>query len=286
MPKIGIIGGSGLYELEGLKVKKKVKIKTPFGRPSSEIVIGEFENKEIAFLARHGKAHTIPPTSINYRANIFALKVLGVERIISVSACGSFKEELKPKDFVIPLQFFDRTNQCRKMSFFVEEGIVAHVGFSEPVCNDLAQLIYKACQQAQVNVHFGGVYVNMEGPQFSTLAESLFYKSQGFDIIGMTNLAESKLAREAEICYASLCAVTDYDCWHPSHETVTAQMVIENLMTNVENAKKILKILIPLIPEERNCKCKSALKDAIVTPLKEVPNKLKKKLKPIIGKYL
>ena len=285
-PKIGIIGGSGLYKMEDLKIEKELDIDTPFGKPSDKIVIGRFQNRLVAFLPRHSRNHTLPPQAINYRANIFAFKKIGVERIISVSACGSFKEELAPLDFVIPSQFFDRTNFARKMSFFAEEGCVVHVEFSHPVCSELQEVVYKACIEAGVRVHKGGVYVNMEGPQFSTLAESLFYKKMGFDIIGMTNLPEAKLAREAEICYVTLAAVTDYDCWYPEHDSVTAQMVIENLTKNIENAKKILKILISIIPVERKCKCKDALRNSIVTHSQNIPQEVKEKLEPIIGKYV
>ncbi len=284
--KIGIIGGSGLYEIEGLKKRRRINVNTPFGRPSDSIVIGELEGRKLAFLPRHGRGHKIPPTSLNFQANICAFKMLGVERIISVSACGSLKEELKPLDFVIPDQFFDRTNSGRQCSFFLEKGCVVHVGFSQPVCSELRSIVYESCREAGVGVHMGGVYVNMEGPQFSTLAESQFYRKMGFDIIGMTNLAEAKLAREAEMCYVTLAAVTDYDCWHPHHEEVTAQMVVDNLLKNIKNAKKILKALIPKIPEERTCSCKDALRDSIVTPKHLIPPKLKKKLRPIIERYL
>jgi 5'-methylthioadenosine phosphorylase len=285
MERIGIIGGSGLYKLEGIKIKKEIRINTPFGRPSDNFILAEYQDREIVFLPRHGRFHKISPTRINYRANIFAMKKLKVGWIISVSACGSLKEELKPLDFVIPLQFIDRTNQARKYTFF-DEGIVVHVGFSHPICQNLARKIEEAAKKTGVNIHWGGTYINMEGPQFSTLAESNLYRSWGADIIGMTNLPEARLAKEAEICYATLAAVTDYDCWHPSHESVTAQMVINNLLKNVENAKKIVREIIPLIEKERKCKCSNTLKDAIVTPKKAIPFKKKRILKPIIGKYL
>ena len=285
MERIGVMGGSGLYKLEGLKKKKEISLTTPFGKPSDNYVIAELNSREVVFLPRHGRFHKISPSSINYRANIYGMKKLGVGWIISVSACGSLKEELRPLDFVIPLQFVDRTNQARKYTFF-DKDIVVHIGFSNPVCKNLADKLFIAAKKIGVTIHFGGTYVNMEGPQFSTLAESSLYRSWGMDIIGMTNLAEARLAREAEICYATLVAVTDYDCWHPSHETVTAQMVIKNLFKNVEKAKKILKEVIPMVDKDRACKCKEALKNAIVTPKKAIPAKKKSQLKPIIGKYL
>jgi len=283
--KIAIIGGSGIYNIEGIKIIKKISVNTPFGKPSDKIIIGSLKEKEIAFLPRHGIGHRINPSLINYRANIYALKKLGVERIISVSACGSLKEEIRPQDFVIPFQFVDRTNQARKMTFF-EEGIVVHISFAEPVCMDLAKTLYEVVKKLNLRVHLGGTYLNMEGPAFSTRAESELYRKWGMDIIGMTNMAEAKLAREAEICYVTLAAVTDYDCWYEPEEAVSAQMVIENLKKNVQNAQNIIKELIPHIKEERSCYCKDALKNAIVTPSKFIPKKTKKILQPIIGKYI
>jgi len=283
--KIAIIGGSGIYNIEGIKIIKKISVNTPFGKPSDKIIIGSLKEKEIAFLPRHGIGHRINPSLINYRANIYALKKLGVERIISVSACGSLKEEIRPQDFVIPFQFVDRTNQARKMTFF-EEGIVVHISFAEPVCMDLAKTLYEVVKKLNLRVHLGGTYLNMEGPAFSTRAESELYRKWGMDIIGMTNMAEAKLAREAEICYVTLAAVTDYDCWYESEEAVSAQMVIENLKKNVQNAQNIIKELIPHIKEERSCCCKDALKNAIVTSSKFIPKKTKKILQPIIGKYI
>jgi 5'-methylthioadenosine phosphorylase len=285
MGRIGIVGGTGLYRIEGLKDIKEIKIRTPFGKPSDRFILGKLEDREIVFLARHGFGHRITPSKINYRANIYGFKVLGVERIISVSACGSLKEELRPLDFVIPLQFFDRTNQARKMTFF-EKGITAHVSFSDPVCLELANIVNETVKSMDLRVHFGGTYINMEGPQFSTRAESETYRKWGMDIIGMTNMAEAKLAREAEICYCTLAAVTDYDCWYTPSEPVTAEMVIGNLSKNIENAKKILREVIPKIPQDRNCSCKDALKDAIVTPKKFIPFFTRRKLRAIIGKYL
>ncbi|HTZ12001.1 MAG TPA: S-methyl-5'-thioadenosine phosphorylase [Candidatus Margulisiibacteriota bacterium] len=285
MGRIGIIGGSGLYKIEGISDIEEVKVETPFGEPSDKFTLGTLEGKEIVFLPRHGIGHRITPSEVNYRANIFAMKKLGVERIISVTACGSLKEEIKPLDFVVVDQFVDRTNQGRAMTFF-GRGIVAHIVFAYPVCGELSDLIYKTGRQLDFNLHRGGTYLNMEGPAFSTLAESNLYRSWGMDIIGMTNMAEAKLAREAEICYASLACVTDYDCWHPQHESVTLEMVIENLSKNVDNAKKILSAVIKDLPSGRACSCKEALKNAIVTDRKLIPAKIKEDLDIIIGKYV
>lgn len=285
MAKIGIVGGSGLYDIEDLNQKKWVEIKTPFGEPSDKFLLGELEGKEVVFLPRHGRGHRISPSRINYRANIYGLKQLGVERIISVTACGSLKEDLKPLDFVLPDQFVDRTNQSREYTFF-DEDVVAHVSFAEPVCNDLAKIIYEESLKTNIRVHLGGTYLNMEGPQFSTLAESNLYRSWGMDIIGMTNMIEARLAREAEICYVTLGAITDYDCWHGNYKTVTAEIVLENLNKNVRNAKKILKAIIPVLPEKRNCPCKEALNHSIVTNLASISEKTKEKLGVIIEKYL
>ena len=285
MAKIGVIGGSGLYNIEGIKIKETRKVKTPFGDPSDEFTIGSLGQREVVFLPRHDKGHRINPSRINYRANIFAMKKLGVEWIISVSACGSLKKELKPLDFVIPDQFVDRTNQARCVTFF-DEGITAHIGFAHPVCGDLAKLAYDAALKSGATVHMGGTYLNMEGPQFSTLAESKLYRSWGMDIIGMTNLAEARLAREAEICYVTLNAVTDYDCWHETEESVTIDVIIENLRKNVDNSKKILKDLISSMPLERQCSCKDALEFAIITDPKAISGEAKKKLDVIVGKYL
>lgn len=285
MGRIGIIGGSGLYKIEGIKVDRELEVKTPFGAPSGKLVIGNLQDKEVVFVPRHGVGHRIPPSHINYRANIYAMKKLAVERIISVTACGSLKEELKPLDFVAVDQFVDRTNYARDMSFFTE-GIVAHIEFAHPVCEELRRLVYEAGRSLNLRIHNGGTYINMEGPAFSTLAESNLYRSWGMDVIGMTNFSEAKLAREAEICYATLAAVTDYDCWHPQHESVTVDMIIQNLNKNVENAKRILSAVIKNIKPERNCACKDALKYAIITDRKVIPNKIKKDLDIIIGKYI
>jgi len=285
MGKIGIIGGSGLYKIEGIKVKDEVLVKTPFGRPSGKFIIGELEGREIVFVPRHDVSHWIPPSRINYRANIFAMKKLGVERIISVSACGSLKEELKPLDFVVVDQFVDRTNSARDMSFFTE-GIVAHIELAHPVCLEMQKVIYESGKALNLSIHNGGTYINMEGPAFSTLAESQLYRSWGMDIIGMTNFAEAKLAREAEICYATLAAITDYDCWHPDHSSVTIEMIIQNLRQNIENAKAILVNLIRDLPQERHCACGRALEHAIVTDKKYISKRIKKDLNIIIGKYV
>jgi 5'-methylthioadenosine phosphorylase len=285
MAKIGIIGGSGLYDIEGIKNVKRVTVETPFGKPSDRYIRGELMGREVVFLPRHAVGHRISPSEINYRANIYGMKKLGVERIISLSACGSLKAELRPLDFVIPDQFVDRTNQARKMTFF-EKGIVAHISFAEPVCGELAKSVYDAAINSSVSVHRKGTYINMEGPAFSTKAESALYRQWGMDIIGMTNMAEAKLAREAEICYCSLCAVTDYDCWYESEEAVTVEMVIANLNKNIQNAKTILKNLIPGLSKARACSCGSALKDAIITDRKRISKKVKEDLKIITGKYL
>lgn len=285
MGRIGIIGGSGLYKIEGIKDIEEVEVKTPFGEPSGKFITGSLEGKEVVFLPRHGVGHYISPSAINYRANIYGMKKLGVERIISVSACGSLKEEFKPLDFVVVDQFVDRTNTARQMSFF-DYGMVVHIVFAHPICGELSKAVYEAGAGLGVNIHKGGTYLNMEGPAFSTLAESKLYRIWGMDIIGMTNLAEAKLAREAEICYSTLAAVTDYDCWHPEHETVTIDMVIKNLRKNVDSAKKILSAAIKDLSPERNCGCANALKHAIVTNKKFIPEQVKKDLEIIIGKYI
>jgi len=260
-------------------------LKTPFGAPSANFVAGELEGREIVFLPRHDVGHRICPSKINYRANIYGMKKLGVERIISVTACGSLKEELRPLDFVVVDQFVDRTNNAREMTFF-DNGIVAHIVFAHPVCQELAQVVLGAGKELNLRIHNGGTYINMEGPAFSTLAESKLYRSWGMDVIGMTNLAEAKLAREAEICYSTLAAVTDYDCWHPQHESVTVEMVIANLLKNVENSKKMISLIVKNLPAKRSCGCKDALKHAIITDKKLISAKVKKDLNIIIGKYI
>ncbi len=285
MSKIGIIGGSGLYELEGVKKVDAVELTTPFGPPSAPFTLAELQGKGLVFLPRHGKNHQISPSRINYRANIYGMKKLGVEKIISVSACGSLKENLKPLDFVIPDQFVDHTNQARKQTFF-EEGLVAHISFAHPVCPDLSKKLKQAADKAEVVAHQGGTYLNMEGPQFSTLAESNLYRSWGMDIIGMTNMVEARLAREAEICYVSLAAVTDYDCWHPGHDSVTVEVILNNLKNNVNNSKKILREFILLLDEKRKCACGRALEYSLITRPEFIPAKVKKDLDIIIGKYM
>jgi len=285
MSRIGVIGGSGLYNIEGIEKKESRKIRTPFGDPSDEFLIGKLCGKEVVFLPRHGKGHRINPSSINYRANIYGMKALGVTHILSVSACGSLKKELKPLDFVIPSQFADRTNQARKNTFF-DSDITAHISFSHPVCQNLAALAGEIIKGLGLRVHLGKTYINMEGPQFSTLAESNLYRSWGMDIIGMTNMPEARLAREAEICYVTLAAVTDYDCWHEAEETVTVDMIIDNLKKNVENAKKILKEMISKLDTEKPCACREALKFAIITDPKIIPQETKDKLKVLIGRYI
>ncbi len=286
MSTIGVIGGSGLYEIDGLKNKKTVKAKqTPFGYPSDDLMTGKIEGTEVVFLSRHGLGHRISPSEINYRANIFMMKTLGVDAIISVSACGSLRDHIKPMDFVVPDQFVDRTNKARESSFFTG-GIVAHVALAEPISPEVAKVLIDACKKVGVTVHPEGTYINMEGPQFSTKAESHLYRAWGMDIIGMTNMAEAKLAREAEISYASLSSVTDYDCWHDAHDTVTVEMIIANLKKNIENAKKILKIAIPQMGNIEKFSAAEALKFAIITNPAMIPAKLKKDLKPIVGKYM
>jgi 5'-methylthioadenosine phosphorylase len=280
----GIIGGSGLYSMPGLNGAREVRVKTPFGHPSDAIVIGSLEGRRVAFLARHGRGHRFSPSEINYRANICAMKMLGVERIISVSAVGSLREDLPPLDFLVADQFFDRTRL--RISTFFGGGIVAHVGFDKPTCTDLSARLADACTRIGVKVHRGGTYVCMEGPQFSTLAESHTYRQLRFDIIGMTNLTEAKLAREAEICYATLAMITDYDCWHPLHEAVTLEEIIGNLNKNTENAQRAIRETVGELGDERKCKCGSALAHAILTDRKLIPAATKRRLAPIIGKYV
>ncbi|HWZ56399.1 MAG TPA: S-methyl-5'-thioadenosine phosphorylase [Verrucomicrobiae bacterium] len=282
--QIGIIGGSGLYGMPGLERPREVRLKTPFGNPSDAFVVGTMEGKRVAFLARHARGHRLTPTEINYRANVHAMKQLGVERIISVSAVGSLQEELKPLDFLIPDQFFDRTRH--RVDTFFGEGVVAHVGFDKPTCAQLSGVLGDACDQAHVRVHRGGTYVNMEGPQFSTLAESHVYRQLRFDVIGMTNLTEARLAREAEICYSTVAMITDYDCWHPDHASVTLDEIISNLNKNAENAQNVIREAVRSIPAERSCKCGRALAHAIVTDRTMIPAAARKRLSLIAGKYI
>jgi 5'-methylthioadenosine phosphorylase len=284
--KIGIIGGSGLYHMAGLTETREVRVKTPFGDPSDAIVTGTLEGQRVAFLARHGRGHLYSPSDINYRANICAMKMLGVEQILSVSAVGSLRDDLPPMDFLIADQFFDRTHR-RLSSFFVgEKGIVAHVAFDKPTCTHLSAHVADACDAAGVRAHRGGTYVCMEGPQFSTLAESNTYRQLQFDVIGMTNLTEAKLAREAELCYATISMITDYDCWHPQHDAVTVSEIIENLTRNTANVQRVLHGVVRALPRERTCKCGSALAHAVLTDRKMIPAAAKKRLAPIIGKYI
>ena len=286
MSKVGIIGGSGLYKMEGIQDCEDLMIlDTPFGRPSDHFMKGEISGVEVVFLARHGRGHHISPSEINYRANIFELKRLGVDAIISVSACGSMKEEIKPMDFVVPDQFIDRTNKARESSFFTG-GIVAHVSMADPVSVELTSVLVECCQELGATVHPRGTYLNMEGPQFSTKAESSLYRSWGVDIIGMTNMVEAKLAREAEIAYASLCAVTDYDCWHPGHDSVTVDMVIAYLNKNIETAKKIIRLAVPRVGKIKQFAAQDALKHAIMTDPARIPEQKKRELQIIIGKYI
>ncbi|MHB1390513.1 MAG: S-methyl-5'-thioadenosine phosphorylase [Thermoleophilia bacterium] len=280
--KIGVIGGSGFYEL--LENPREEKVVTPFGEPSDVITAGEIAGREICFLPRHGRGHRILPTDLPFQANILALKQLGVEWILSASAVGSLKEEIEPGHIVIPDQFFDRTRQRR--STFFGDGCVAHISFADPVCNDLAALLAQAGRDAGAVIHEGGTYVCMEGPQFSTRAESLVYRSWGAEVIGMTNLQEAKLAREAEICYAVMALSTDYDCWYEGEEDVTIQQVIETVNNNVGMAKKIIETVVPRIPEERDCACASAMQYGVMTAPEAIPAETKTKLKDIIGKYI
>jgi 5'-methylthioadenosine phosphorylase len=281
---IGIIGGSGLYSMPGLTDVREIRVKTPFGDPSDAIVTGTLEGRRVAFLARHGRGHRLSPSEINYRANICALKLLGVERILSVSAVGSLRDDLPPLDFVIPDQFFDRTRL--RIATFFGAGIVAHVGFDKPTCTILAAHLADACETAGVKAHRSGTYVCMEGPQFSTLAESHTYRQLRFDVIGMTNLTEAKLAREAEICYATIAMVTDYDCWHPNHDAVTLEEIIQNLNRNTSNVQRVLREVVRELPEARSCRCGSALAHAILTDRSAISAATKKRLAPIIGKYI
>jgi len=281
--EIGIIGGSGLYAMPGLTKIKEVRLRTPFGPPSDPYVLGMLEGRKVAFLARHGRGHRILPTEINFRANIYGFKELGVERIISVSAVGSLKEEHKPMEFVIPDQFFDRTRH--RVDTFFGNGIVAHISFADPICPELACVLEAACKKAGVVGKRGGTYVCMEGPQFSTKAESNVYRSWGMDVIGMTNLQEAKLAREAEICYSTAAMVTDYDCWHPGHDSVTVDQVVSVLMKNAENACTMVRETVAAMPKTRSCKCGSALAHAIQTDRKAIPAAARKRLGLLLGRY-
>ena len=282
--EIGIIGGSGLYSMPGLSKIKEVRLRTPFGAPSDAYVCGTLEGRKVAFLARHARGHRILPSELNFRANILGFKQLGVGRIVSISAVGSLKEEHKPLEFVIPDQFFDRTRH--RVDTFFGDGVVAHIAFGEPICAELASVVEFACKKAKVVGKPGGTYLCMEGPQFSTKAESNVYRSLGMDVIGMTNLQEAKLAREAELCYVTVAMVTDYDCWHPHHDSVTVDQIVAVLIKNAENACKVVRQTVAAMPQGRSCKCGSALAHAILTDRKMIPTATKKRLSLILGKYL
>jgi 5'-methylthioadenosine phosphorylase len=282
--KIGIIGGSGLYQMDGLTDLRETRVRTPFGPPSDALLVGRLEGRPVAFLARHGRGHLFSPSEINYRANVCAMKMMGVEQIISVSAVGSLREDLAPTEFLIPQQFFDRT-RGRQATFF-GEGVVAHIAFDKPTCPRLSGLLATACARIGVKAQLGGTYVCMEGPAFSTLAESHTYRQLRFDVIGMTNLTEAKLAREAELCYATFAMITDYDCWHPQHDSVTVEMIIGYLEKNAQNVQRAIREVVRTLDGERSCQCSAALAHAILTDRKKIPATAKRRLAPIIGKYL
>ena len=282
--EIGIIGGSGLYAMPGLTEVRELRQQTPFGDPSDAYVLGTLHGRKVAFLARHARGHRLLPTELNFRANIYGFKQLGVERIVSISAVGSLKEEHKPLEFVIPDQFFDRTRH--RVDTFFGEGVVAHVAFADPICPEMAGVVEAACKNAGVKGKHGGTYLCMEGPQFSTKAESNLYRSWGMDVIGMTNLQEAKLAREAEICYVTVAMVTDYDCWHPQHDSVTVDQIVAVLLKNAENACNVVRETVAALPKERSCKCGAALAHAIITERDKIPAATREKLKLILGKYL
>ncbi len=282
--KIGVIGGTGLYKIEGLTDIEEVNIDTPFGKPSDSIIIGRLEGVNVAFLPRHGRGHRLSPTEVPSRANIYALKSLGVEHIISVNSVGSFKKELKPGDLVIPDQLIDRTR--RRVSTFFGNGLVAHIPFAEPFCPVLSRILFGAAKEVGASVHFKGTYAAIEGPAFSTRAESRLYRSWGADIIGMTVLPEAKLAREAEICYASIACVSDYDSWEEKAKPVTVDIILDIMHKNIDTAKKIIKLAVTRMPQKRDCHCATALKTALVTDPGLIPPEQKKKLELLIGKYL
>ena len=282
--QIGIIGGSGLYDMEELADRKEVSLSTPFGDPSGPYVTATLRGRRVAFLSRHGAGHRIQPSELNFRANIFGFKLLGVERILSASAVGSLRETYPPLDVVVPDQFLDRTRG--RISTFFGRGIAGHVSFAHPVCGDLSRIAYEAALAVGARAHLGGTYVCMEGPQFSTLAESRLYRAWGMDVIGMTNLQEAKLAREAEICYTTVALVTDYDCWHPEHDQVTVEMIVSNLIRNAETAQRLIAEAVARMPEARTCPCASALATAIITDPAAIPEETKRDLAPIIGKYV
>ena len=282
--RIGVIGGSGIYEMTDLTDREERVVDTPFGPPSAPYVLGRIDGRRVAFLARHGAGHRLLPSELNFRANIYGFKVLGVEWIVSASAVGSLQERYRPEDIVVPDQFLDRTRG--RVSTFFGNGIVAHVSFAHPVCPALSALAADAAEAAGASVHRGGTYVCMEGPQFSTLAESRLYRSWGMDVIGMTNLQEAKLAREAEICFATLALVTDYDCWHPDHDNVSVEMVIETLQRNAETARRVIRTVVGRLSAERGCECATALATAIITRPEAVAKETRRRLAPIVGRYL
>ncbi len=284
MKAVGVIGGSGLYEMEGLDDVKSVKVRTPFGDPSDEYMTGTLGDTKLIFLPRHGRGHRLLPSEVNYRANIYGMKELGAEWIISISAVGSMREKIKPGHIVIVDQFFDRTKG--RVSSFFGNGIVGHVEFADPVCPDLNKVLHKAAVKAGATVHVGGTYICIEGPQFSTRAESRIYRGWGVDVIGMTNIPEAKLAREAEICYSTVALSTDYDCWHETEESVTVEAILETLRANVAMAKEIIRNAAPMVPASRGCKCASALKYAVITDRNKIPARTKKDLALILGKNL
>ena len=283
--RIGIIGGSGLYEMVGIDRKRWVTVTTPFGKPSDQFLTGSIAEREVVFLPRHGRGHRILPSELNHRANLYGMKKLGVSHIVSVSAVGSLKEEYKPTDIVVIDQFFDRTKRSRDFTFF-GDGIVGHVAFAEPICRRLQHLLAGCAKRAGATVHVGGTYVNMEGPAFSTRAESFFHRKMGWDVIGMTNYGEARCAREAEICYATMAMVTDYDCWHEAHEAVTVEMVVSNLTKNSKTAQEIVRLALREIDPEADCTCRHALATAIMTQPEAMRPATKKKLRLLLGKYL
>jgi 5'-methylthioadenosine phosphorylase len=282
--EIGVIGGSGLYAMPGLEGAREVRMKTPFGAPSDALMVGRLEGRRVAFLSRHGRGHRLMPSEINFRANLCAMKMLGIERVISVSAVGSLREDLRPMEFLIPDQFYDRTRG--RVSTFFGDGVVAHVGFDKPTCGQLSGVLGDACEGAGVKTHRGGIYVCIEGPQSSTLAEAHVHRQLRFDVIGMTNVTEAKLAREAELCYASVAMITDYDCWHPEHSSVTIGDILSNLSRNAENAQNVIHRAVRAMPRERSCKCGQSLQHAIITERSKIPTAARRRLAVIAGKYL
>ncbi len=282
--RIGVIGGSGLYDMAELTAREEVAVSTPFGAPSAALVVGTLAGQRVAFLARHGAGHRLLPSELNFRANLFAMKTLGVEWIVSASAVGSLQEQYRPLDIVIPDQFLDRTRG--RVGTFFGRGLVAHITFAHPVCRRLTGIVSESARTTDARVHVGGTYVCMEGPQFSTLAESRLYRSWGMDIIGMTNLQEAKLAREAEICYATLALVTDYDCWHPDHDHVTVDMIVQNLVRNAATAQAVIKAVVERLPVDRTCECATALASAIITRPEAMSPETRKQLAPLVSKYL